>query len=66
VVASLAASLAVVRVEAARQCDLARRPLDAPLLLQAFRMADLLLVHRADSQSLADCWSAAEGVGVRS
>jgi hypothetical protein len=65
VVRSLAAALTVVRVEAARQCGEADRPLEASLLLQAFRMADLLLVHEADAQALAHAWSASD-LGVRS
>jgi Fe-S-cluster containining protein len=45
--------LAVVYVEAIRQCATERRPLDSTLLLEAFRQADLLLVHRASSNLLA-------------
>jgi hypothetical protein len=50
---SLAAALAVVRVEAARLCAFAERPLDEPLLIEAMRAADLLLVHLADPKTLA-------------
>jgi len=53
VVASVACALAVLRIEAARACAAARRPLDAALLTEAIRQADLLLVHRADRQILA-------------
>ena len=53
VVRSLSAALAVVRVEAARLCASAERPLDEPLLLEAMRAADLLLVHLADPKALA-------------
>jgi hypothetical protein len=63
VVRSLAAALAVVRVETARQCAAAGRPLDGASLLEAFRMADLLLVHEADAQTLADRWSRCETEG---
>jgi hypothetical protein len=60
VVESLATALAVVRVEAARACGRAERPLDGALLVQAIRAADLLLVHEADSLALARRWSAVE------
>jgi hypothetical protein len=53
VVRSLAVALSVVRVEAARRCAAAERPLDEPLLLEAMRAADLLLVHLADPKALA-------------
>jgi len=53
VVRSLEVALSVVRVEAARLCEAADRPLDVPLLIEAMRAADLLLVHLADPQSLA-------------
>ena len=58
--ASLEAALAVVRVEAARQCDVAGAPLDANRLLEAIRQADLLLVHKADSGTLAERLSLVE------
>jgi hypothetical protein len=51
-VRSLEVALAVVRVEAARLCAAAERPLDEPLLIEAMRAADLLLVHLADPKSL--------------
>jgi hypothetical protein len=41
-------------VEAGRQCRAAGRILDGALLVQAIRQADLLLVHKASSQALAD------------
>jgi Fe-S-cluster containining protein len=46
-------ALAVVYVEALRGCATTRRPLDEALLLEAFRQADLLLVHRASPDLLA-------------
>jgi hypothetical protein len=49
---SLAVALAVVRVEAARLCAATERPLDEPLLVEAMRAADLLLVHLADPKAL--------------
>jgi hypothetical protein len=45
VVEAVSEALAVLRVECARQCMAAGRPLDAPLLEEAARQADLLLVH---------------------
>ena len=60
VVRSLEVALAVVRVEAARVCASAERPLDEPLLIEAMRAADLLLVHLADPQTLAEQLSAVE------
>ena len=53
VVRSLEVSLEVVRAEAARLCASRERPLDEPLLVEAFRAADLLLVHLADPRLLA-------------
>ena len=53
-VAALWAARAVLRVEAGRQCRAAGRILDGALLVQAIRQADLLLVHKASSQALAD------------
>jgi hypothetical protein len=47
-VAELVASAMVVRVEAARACRAAAKPLDAPLLHEAIRQADWLLMHAAD------------------
>jgi Fe-S-cluster containining protein len=65
VVESLAAALAVVRVEAARACAETGRPVDKNLLIQAIRAADLLLVHKADSLALARRWSDAERAASR-
>jgi hypothetical protein len=44
---------AVLRVECARACGDAARPLDRDRLVQAIRRADLLLVHYADSLAIA-------------
>lgn len=44
---------AVLRVECARACGAAGRPLDRDLLVQAIRQADLLLVHYGDSLAIA-------------
>jgi hypothetical protein len=60
IVRGLECALALVRVEAARQCRHARRPLDAALLLEAFRAADFILNHLATGEELAELWSAAE------
>ena len=53
-VAALHAAWAVLRVEAGRQCGVAGRVLDRGLLIEAVRHADLLLVHKASSQTLAE------------
>jgi hypothetical protein len=53
VVRSLVVALSVARVEAARFCKAADQPLDEPLLTEAMRAADLLLVHLADPKALA-------------
>ena len=60
IVRGLEAALALVRVEAARQCRDAARPLDADLLLEAFRQADFILNHLAVGEDLAAAWSVAE------
>jgi Fe-S-cluster containining protein len=60
IVRGLAAALALVRVEAARQCRDAARPLDAALLREAFREADFLLNHLAAGDELAKAWSQVE------
>ena len=60
IVRGLEAALALVRVEAARQCRHAGRPLDAALLLEAFRGADFALNHLAVGEELAALWSSAE------
>lgn len=57
IVRGLEAALAIVRVEAARQCRDAGRPLDADLLREAFRAADFLLNHLAVGEDLAALWS---------
>lgn len=60
IVRGLEAALAFVRVEAARECRNAGRPLDADLLKQAFRAADFVLNHLAVGEDLAAAWSRAE------
>ena len=60
IVRGLEAALAMVRVEAARQCRNAGRPLDADLLREAFRQADFVLNHLAVGQDLAESWSDVE------
>jgi hypothetical protein len=59
-VAELVASEMVVRVEAARACSEAGRPLDAPLLHEAIRQADRLLMHLADRARLLRWFGQAE------
>lgn len=44
---------AVLRIEAARQCQINQRPLDRTMLVEAIRQSDLLLVHYADPALLA-------------
>jgi Fe-S-cluster containining protein len=60
IVRGVEAALALVHVEAARQCRDAGRRLDAALLLEAFRRADFTLNHLAVSEDLARIWSSAE------
>jgi len=60
VVRSLEVALSVVRVEAARACANGNRPLDETLLVEAFRAADLLLVHFADPVALGEALSSVE------
>jgi hypothetical protein len=60
IVRGLDAALALVRIEAARQCRDRRRPLDATLLREAFRQADFSLNHLAAGDELAAAWSKAE------
>lgn len=60
IVRGLEAALALVRVEAARQCRNAARLLDRELLLDAFRQADFALNHLAVGEDLAKAWSAVE------
>jgi hypothetical protein len=52
-VLGLRVSLGVLRAEATRGCAEARLSLDSDLLKEAFRRADLLLVHLADPEVLA-------------
>jgi Fe-S-cluster containining protein len=63
IVRGLESALALVRVEAARECRDARRPLDAALLLEAFRRADFTLNHLAVGEDLAAGWSSVEDQG---
>ena len=60
IVRGLEAALALVRVEAARQCRDQQRALDDDLLLEAFRSADFILNHLAVGEDLAEGWSAVE------
>lgn len=60
IVRGIEAALALVRVEAARQCRNAQRRLDDALLLEAIRQADYLLNHLAVGEELARVWSDAE------
>jgi hypothetical protein len=60
IVRGLEAALAFVRIEAARECRNAGRPLDAALLKQAFRGTDFVLNHLAIGEDLAAGWSAVE------
>lgn len=60
IVRGIEAALALVRVEAARQCRNARRRLDDALLLEAIRQADYLLNHLAVGEELARVWSEVE------
>ena len=60
IVRGLQVALALVRVEAARACRDADRPLDRELLLAAFRQADFILNHLAVGEDLALEWSKAE------
>jgi hypothetical protein len=64
VTASLVAALAVVRVEAARQCAEAGQMLDERLLIEAFRSADLLLMHLCSREELARRLSTVETTGT--
>jgi hypothetical protein len=60
IVRGLDAALALVRIEAARQCRDSQRSLDAALLQEAFRYADFALNHLAASDELAERWSKVE------
>ncbi len=61
VVRGLEVALALVRVEAARECRDQGRQLDADLLKEAFRQADFALNHLAVGDELARSWSRVEG-----
>ena len=61
IVRGIEAAVALVRVEAARQCRDAARDLDADLLLEAFRSADFLLNHQATGEELAEGWGRSIG-----
>lgn len=60
IVHGIDAALALVRVEASRQCRDAARPLDARLLQEAIREADFTLNHLAAGDELAERWSKVE------
>lgn len=60
IIRGLECALSLVRVEAARRCRDAGRPLDAELLVEAFRAADFVLNHLAAGDELARLWSVAE------
>jgi Fe-S-cluster containining protein len=62
-VLGLRVALGVLRAEAARACAEAGRALDADLLKEAIRSADLLLVHLADPEALARRLSRCESAG---
>ena len=63
IVRGLEAALAILRVEAARQCRNADRRLDADLLREAFRGTDFVLNHLAVAEDLAAAWSKIETGG---
>ena len=63
-VLGLRLALGVLRAEAARGCTDASRALDAELLKEAGRRADLLLVHLADPEALARRLSRCEPTGA--
>jgi hypothetical protein len=65
-VASLRLALEVLRAEAGRGVSETGRPIDAELLKEAFRRADLLLVHLASPETLARRLSRVEGAGAAS
>ena len=64
IVRGLETALALVRVEAARECRNGAGALDADLLLAAFRSADFALNHLAIGEDLAAGWSSAEETGA--
>ena len=61
IVRGLEAALALVRVEAARQCRNTGCALDGDHLREGFRNADFLLNHLAAGDELAAKWSLVEG-----
>ena len=61
VIHGIEAAVSLVRVEAARECRDAQRPLDRDLLLEAFRSADFVLNHQAVGDELAANWGSAIG-----
>jgi Fe-S-cluster containining protein len=63
-VLGLRLALGVLRSEATRACVERDRPLDAALLKEALRRADLLLLHLADPAALARRLSLGEATGV--
>ncbi len=60
IVEGLDAALALVRVEASRQCRDNQRALDEALLSDAIRAADFALNHLAGGDELAETWSRVE------
>jgi hypothetical protein len=62
IVRGLEAALALVRVEAARECRNAGGALDEERLTQAFRGADFVLNHLAVGEALAEVWSEVENL----
>ena len=60
VVRGLEAALALVRVEAARQCRDRGQLLDRESLLEAIRQTDFILNHLAVGEELASLWSRVE------
>jgi hypothetical protein len=61
IVRGIEAAVALVRLDAARQCRDAGRALDDGLLLEAFRSADFVLNHQAVGEVLAQNWG--RGIG---
>jgi len=61
IVRGIEAAVSLVRIEAARQCRDADRPLDDDLLLEAFRSADFVLNHQAIGEELAANWGRSIG-----
>jgi hypothetical protein len=60
IVRGLEAALALVRVEASRECRNAARALNRDLLVQAIRGADFVLNHLGVGEELAGVWSNVE------